>query len=147
MKTFIIYVLIAIWFYNLALGAGAGYAALRLWSSRHQDLIREMGLFLSGFVVDTLGSVVLVFVASDVKLTWKFTSVWFISTLLSNLLRTPLVLVLIRGPKRLPKAIPPSSGELPPQVWHERFDQLEAKFAEVAAGLQRLRDAPKEGQV
>lgn len=125
MRTVILYFLVAVWFFNLALGAGAGYAALRLWSSRHQDLIRELGLFLSGFVVDTAGSAVLIFVANGVTLTWKFTAVWFGSALLSNLLRTPLILVLIRGPKRVSDAVLQTAGELAPAVWHERFDRLE----------------------
>lgn len=127
MKTIATWIFVVIWFINLVLGVGAGYAALRLWYSRHQPLLRELGLYINAFVIDVIASIVLLFVSKGVKLTWKFSAVLFISVFLGNILRAPLILLLIRGQKRKLIEAPEiqTSGELPPSIWHERFDRLE----------------------
>lgn len=126
MKTVALWVFVVIWFVNLVLGVGAGYAALRLWYSRHHPLISRLGPYMLAFVVDVLASVVMVFINRGVRLTWKFTTVWFISTLISNVLRFPLVLFLIKGaPRKLKPPETERTEETIPEIWHDRFDRLE----------------------
>lgn len=113
---------VAIWVIHLALGFGAGYAALRLWYSRHHPLIRWLGLYINAFIIDVCSAIVLIFVARGVQLTWKFSAVMFISTLISDILRAPLIFYLIKGQAPLPPAAgKAASGELPPQFWLEAF--------------------------
>lgn len=99
MKTVTTWVFVIIYLIHLILGIGAGYAALRLWYSRHVPLIKWVGLYINAFIIDVLSAIVLLFVARGVKLTWKFSAVMFISTLLSDIVRAPLIIYLIRGPE------------------------------------------------
>lgn len=114
---------IVVWFVHLIVGIGAGYAALRLWYSRHHPLIKWVGLYMNAFIVEVLSTIALLFVARGVTLTWKFSSVLFVSALLGDLLRAPLILYLIRGPAKEP-LLPRSaetSGGMPPQFWLDAF--------------------------
>jgi hypothetical protein len=125
-KSIATWIFVVIWFGHVALGAGAGYAALRLWYSRHHPLIGRLGLYINAFIIDVLSAIVLLFVARGVTLTWKFATVMFVSTLLSDVIRAPLILYLIRGPAHtaiLPSA-QPTSGALPPEEWMERIRKI-----------------------
>lgn len=133
---------VLIWFSHLALGIGAGWAAVRLWYFRHHPLIRWVGVYITAFIVDVLSSVVLVFVARGVKLTWKFSTVMFVSALMCNVLRAPLIFYLIRGPQALSlPAHPETSGNLPPEYWLEAFRKIVKE--EVAAQLAELKRTPQ----
>lgn len=119
MRTFITLFFVVIWFIHLILGVGAGYATLRLWRSRHHPLMKWVGLYMNAFIIDVLSAVVLLFMAKGVVFTWKFTTVMFVSTLLADVVRAPLILYLILGPGDVPAlpAGPSNSGQLPPQFW------------------------------
>lgn len=113
-----------IWVVHLALGFGAGYAALRLWYFRHHPLIKWVGIYVTAFIVDVASAIVLLFVAKGVRLTWTFSAVMFISTLISNFFRAPLIFYLIRGPE--PLSLPaetPDSGNKPQELL-EAFRQI-----------------------
>lgn len=129
---------VIIWFTHLALGVVAVVAGTRLWRSRHIPLLKWLWFYLNAFVIDVLSAIVLLFVARGVKFTWKFTAVMFVSTLLSDIARAPLLFSLIRGRADVPAKEQESSGELPPQVWHERFDRLEMKVQELIEQMRRL---------
>lgn len=124
MRTIATLLFVIIWFIHLILGVGAGYAALRLWYSRHHPLIRWVGLYINAFIIDVLSAIVLVFVGRGEKLTWRFMAVLFISTFLCDMVRAPLILYLIRGPATAPLPMvhePETSGALPPQYWLDAF--------------------------
>lgn len=119
------YVFVAIWFIHIGLGAGAGYASLHLWSLRRHPLIKWMGLYINAFIIDVLSAIALLFVMKGVTLTWKFTAVLFISTLISNIFRAPLIFYLIKGPQELPLPVEKeTSGESPPEHWEQYFEQM-----------------------
>lgn len=118
MKTIVTLIFVVIWFIHLILGVGAGYAALRLWHSRHHPLIKWVGLYMNAFIIDVLSAILLLFMARGVTLTWKFATVLFVSTLLSDIVRAPLILYLIKGPAKSPLPLPyETSGELPKEFW------------------------------
>lgn len=126
-RTAALFIFIISWLVHVGLGAGAGYAALRLWYFRHHPLIKWMGVYILAFIIDALSAIVLLFVAKGVKFTWKFSTVMFVSALVSNLFRAPLIFYLIRGPQFLPGAEPSvepeRSGEMPPEFW-ESFRKI-----------------------
>jgi hypothetical protein len=119
------YIFVAIWFIHIGLGAGAGYAALRLWYLRANPLIKWMGLYMNAFIIDVLSAILLLFVTKGVTLTWKFSTVLFVSTIISNIFRAPLIFYLIKGPQALP-LVPDEekSGELPPAHWEKYFEKM-----------------------
>jgi hypothetical protein len=116
MKAVITWFSVVVFLFNLALGAGAGYAALRLWSSRHHPLIWRLGIYLNAFIVDALISIVLLFVARGVRFTTTFAAVMFTGTFISNMARIPLIVYLIKGPRPVPAKVP-VSGDLPTDFW------------------------------
>lgn len=101
-KTVALFTFVIIWFGHVALGVIAVVAATRLWSSRRFPLLKWLWLYLHAFLVDVISAVVLLFVARGVKFTWKFTAVMFASTLLSDIVRAPLLFSLIRGKAAAP---------------------------------------------
>lgn len=122
MRTFINLLFVIVYIIHLTLGIGAGYAALRLWYSRHHPLIKWVGLYINAFIVDVLSAIVLLFMAKGVVFTWKFATVMFVSTFVCDMIRAPLILYLIRGPSVTPPTLPvtpSSSGDMPPQFWIE----------------------------
>lgn len=128
---------IVIWLIHVGLGAGAGYAALRLWFLRHHPLMKWVGVYIIAFIVDALSAIVLLFVAKGVKFTWKFSTVMFISTLISNVMRAPLIFYLIRGPEPLGSSAAgevEKSGEQPPQFSMDEFRQIVREEIERAKG-------------
>lgn len=127
---------VVIWFIHLAMGVVAVVAATRLWRSRHVPLLRWLWLYINAFLIDVLSAVVLLFVARGVKLTWKFSAVMFVSTLLSDIARMPLLFSLIRGAAEQPaKRGPQTSGETLPEIWYERFDRLEERLTRIEEKL------------
>lgn len=114
-RTAALFIFIVSWLIHVGLGAGAGYAALRLWYFRHHPLIKWLGVYILAFIIDAISAIVLLFVAKGVKFTWKFSTVMFISALVSNLFRAPLIFYLIRGPQLLPNNEPEQPAqETPP---------------------------------
>lgn len=125
LRTASLILFVLIWFAHVALGMGAGWATVRLWYFRHHPLIRWVGVYMLAFIVDVIGAVILVFVARGVKFTWKFSAVMFVSTLVSNVFRAPLIIYLIRGPSTLSlPAEAETSGEKPPDYWLTEFRKI-----------------------
>lgn len=139
-----------IWVFHVGLGAGAGYAALRLWYFRNHPLIKWMGVYMLAFIIDVIGAIVLLFVAKGVRFTWKFSAVMFVSALLSNIFRAPLIFYLIRGPQLLPDTEPAKSGDQPPEFWLEAFRKIvreevrKARQVSKASALSRRRQPPRK---
>lgn len=136
MRTFVTLLFVIIWFIHLILGVGAGYAALRLWYGRHHPLIKWVGLYMNAFIIDVLSAVVLLFMAKGVVFTWKFATVMFVATFLSDIVRAPLILYLIRGPSDLPPlpVDPANSGQMPPQFWMDAFRKIVKEEIAAASG-------------
>lgn len=125
MKTAATWIFVIIWFIHLILGVGAGYAALRLWYLRHNQLIKWVGLYINAFIIDVLSAIAMLFMAKGVTLTWKFSAAMFISTFLGDIVRAPLILFLIRGPSALSLPVEPeTSGAKPPQFWLDEFRKI-----------------------
>lgn len=145
-KRVAVYVFVAIWFINVVLGVGAGYATLHLWSLRRHPLIRWMGLYMNAFIIDVLSAIVLLFVMKGVVLTWKFSTVLFISTLISNIFRAPLIFYLIKGPQELPLPLEKEkkSGELPPEHWEHYFEQMIEQNRSIEERLNHIDDELKK---
>lgn len=112
MKAIITWASVVIWLFHLVVGAGAGYAAIRLWGSRRQPLIRRMGLFLAGYVVEVISAVVLLFVAKGVVFTLKFSAVMFGLMLIADALRVFLILYIIKGPQAVPQGATSAANEI-----------------------------------
>jgi len=98
--------LIVVWFFHLTVGGMAGVAAwLRVWTRRYDDegkkdrLAYALTYSLSALPLDSLMAIVLVFMARGVKFTWKFTIVLFAFTLVEDLIRLPLIVLLIKPRK------------------------------------------------
>ena len=94
-----IWIFVVIWFLHLAVGAGAGYAALRLWRARRNPFIWRTGLYLCAMVVDLFASILLVFMARDVRFSWKFTIVMFAAAVIEDMIRLPLIIYVLKGPE------------------------------------------------
>lgn len=90
---------IGVWFFQLAVGAGAGFAAMKIWRARDDKFAFRLMLALHAPIINALMAIVLIFVARGVRLTWKFTITWFAGALLADLVVLPLVLLLIKGLK------------------------------------------------
>lgn len=116
----LIYVLVYIM--HLGLGAGAGYAALRLWSSRHHPLVWRVIVYIHGFIIEAITSLVLLFVARGTYFTRAFAAVLFIGMFLGDIVRIFLIAYLIKGPRQgdlLPQ--PKTSGAMDPDFWRQEF--------------------------
>lgn len=97
MKLAAVLIFVIIWFLYLAVGAGAGFAAWRIWPA-HKDLFtKRLLLFLHGLMADALTAIVLVFLAKGVQLTWKFSVALFAGALIKTIVSMPLLLMLMRG--------------------------------------------------
>jgi hypothetical protein len=90
---------IAVWFFQLVVGAGASFAAMKIWPAREDRFAFRLMLALHAPMVNALMAIVLIFMARGVMLTWKFTITWFAASLLGNLALLPLILLLIKGLK------------------------------------------------
>lgn len=91
---------IFVWFFTMVIGAGAGFAAMKIWPARKDKFAFRLLLALYAPMFYALNAIVLIFMARGVKLTWKFTTTWFIATLLADLAMLPLILLLIKGLKQ-----------------------------------------------
>jgi hypothetical protein len=89
--------MVVLYFVHLLVGAGAGFTVLRLWYYRGNPLIRRMAIYLHSAPIMAVTSIVLIFMAREVQLTWKFSIVWFAGTLLADLTRLPFVFYMLRG--------------------------------------------------
>jgi hypothetical protein len=89
--------MVVLYFVHLLVGAGAGFTVLRLWYYRGNPLIRHMAIYLHSAPIMAVTSIVLIFMAREVQLTWKFSIVWFAGTLLADLTRLPFVFYMLRG--------------------------------------------------
>jgi hypothetical protein len=90
-------IFVIIWFLYLAIGAGAGFAAWRIWPAHKDRFTQCLILFLHGPIADALTAIVLVFLAKGVKFTWKFSIVLFAGALIKIAVSLPLLLKLMRG--------------------------------------------------
>lgn len=90
---------IAVWFFQLAVGAGAGFAAMKIWRVRDDRFAFRLIFALHAPMINALMAIVLIFMTRGVRLTWKFTITWFAGALLADLAILPLVLLLIKGLK------------------------------------------------
>lgn len=97
MKQIVIWTSVVYWFVHLGIGTGLGYAILRLWPNRRNPFVLRVGIYMHAAVVDVLLSIVLVFMAKGVQLTYKFWITWLIGSLLQDIVRVPLIVYIIRG--------------------------------------------------
>lgn len=100
MKTFAACTFVAIWFYHLLTGAGAWAAAYRIWPDRDNQFVRYTMIHLHAAMFDAIGAIVCLFLAKEVKFTWKFSVAIFTFMLIRDLVRLPLILYILRGPRR-----------------------------------------------
>jgi len=120
--SFTTYIYIAIYLFHLALGAGAGYAALRLWAGRHHPLIWRLMIYMHGFIIEALTSVVLVLVSRGTYFTHEFAAVLFTGLLLGDAVRSTLIAYLIKGPAESDLlAQSETSGDKDPEFWRHEF--------------------------
>jgi hypothetical protein len=120
--TLAIIIYIAVYMLHLALGAGAGYAALRLWPARRHPLVWRVIIYMHGFIIETITSVVLLFVARGTYFTQAFAVVLFSGMFLGDVVRAFLIAYLIKGPPDgdvLTKAV--TAGEQDPDFWRREF--------------------------
>lgn len=118
----LLFLYVLIYIVHLALGAGAGYAALRLWPARHHALVWRVIVYMHGFIIEAVTSLVLLFVAKGTFFTQKFAAVLFTGMFLGDIVRSFLIVYLIKGPaegKLL--ASPETSGAKDPDFWRREF--------------------------
>lgn len=100
MKLTAAWIFVAIWFYHLIVGIGSWAAAYRIWPERQNKFVRYTMYHLHAAVFDALGAIVCVFLAKDVRLTWKFSIAMFAFIFIRDSVRLPLVLYILRGPRK-----------------------------------------------
>lgn len=118
----LLFVYVLIYILHLALGAGAGYAALRLWPARRHPLVWRVIVYMHGFIIEALTSLVLLFVARGTFFTQAFAAVLFTGTLLGDVVRSFLIVYLIKGPTNgalLQQS--ETSGSKDPEFWRNEF--------------------------
>lgn len=122
MSKFLIFVYVLIYILHLILGAGAGYAALRLWGSRHHPLVWRVIVYIHGFIIEAVTSVVLLFVARGTYFTQSFAAVLFAGMFLGDIVRAFLIAYLIKGPAdEHPLSKAETSGAKDPDFWRNEF--------------------------
>lgn len=126
----VIWTSVVIWFFHVFIGAGAGFAAWRLWPDRDNPFIRRVIIALHQSIIGALWAICLLFLSRDVRLTWKFSIVLFGGTAIMDCVTLPLLLYIIRGPRLEKTDTPNRSGDKPPEYWEDRFDRIEAKLDE-----------------
>ena len=124
MKTFALWFFVVIWFYHLVVGAGAGFAAWRLWPERKIRFVKYTMIHLHAAILDSLSAIVLLFLAKGVHLTWKFSAALFAFTVMRDCVRLPLIFYVMRGPKATEGLTDAKrSGEMAPEYWQNEFRQ------------------------
>lgn len=106
--------LVILFFIHLLIGAGAGFAILRLWYYRDNPLIRRMAIYMHAAPVTALTSIVLLFMARGVTLTWKFSITLFAGTLLADLVRLSFIVYVCRGDNPHTSTVPEKIAPKPP---------------------------------
>lgn len=114
---------VVIWFLHLSIGFGAAFAAWRMWPDRDNPFIQRMIVFLHALMFSALWAIVLLFLSKGVRLTWKFSIALFGGTLLMDGIMLPLILYVIRGPRREKTDVPNRSGDKPTDYWQKEFRQ------------------------
>jgi hypothetical protein len=124
-KRVAVWTFVIVWFLHLLIAAGAGYAAWRLWPERENKFVNYSMIHLHAAILDGLGAIVLLFLAVNVRFTWKFSLVFFSFALLRDVVRVPLIFYIIRGPqaKQNGEIHATQSGELPPEVWEGKMTE------------------------
>jgi hypothetical protein len=118
-----IWAFVVVWFFHLAVGFGAGFAAWRMWPDRENPFIQRLIVTLHALMFSALWAIVLLFLSRGVRLTWKFSIALFGGVLIMDAIMLPLILYIIRGPGREKTEIASRSGELPPDFWKQEFRQ------------------------
>lgn len=122
MNKALIFIYVLVYILHLVLGAGAGYAALRLWPARHHPLVWRVIVYMHGFIIEAITSLILLFVARGTFFTQAFAAVLFTGMFLGDVVRTFLIVYLIKGPaegKLLSQA--ETSGSKDPDFWRNEF--------------------------
>ncbi len=118
---------VIVWFLHLLIAAGAGYAAWRLWPERENKFVNFTMIHLHAAIVDGLSAIVLIFLATSVVFTWKFSLALFSLALIRDIVRAPLIFYIIRGPSGTNGGDTQTanrmvqSGELSPDFWEEKM--------------------------
>lgn len=89
--------LVILYLIHLLIGAGAGFAILRLWYYRDNPLVKRMAIYMHAAPIGALTSIVLLFMAKGVTLTWKFSITLFAGTLLADIVRLSFVVYVLKG--------------------------------------------------
>lgn len=135
----LLFIYVLIYIMHLALGAGAGYAALRLWRSRHHPLVWRVIVYIHGFIVEAITSLVLLLVARGTYFTQGFAAVLFTGMFLGDIVRVFLIAYLIKGPKQADLlSQPETSGSKDPDFWRKEFRAIVRE--EVMSALSKERE-------
>lgn len=94
-----IWVFVAIWLFHLVVGIASWAAAFRIYESGGNRFVRWTMVHLHAAVIDAVGAVVMIFVARQVHFNWAFAITMFASALLRDIVRLPLLLYILRGPR------------------------------------------------
>lgn len=100
-KTIFIYLFVVIWLGHLITGAGAGFAAYRIWPERKLKFVLFTMIHLHAAMLDSISAIVLLFVSKGVVFTWRFSIVLFGFAFIRDIVRLPLIMYVLRGPKAL----------------------------------------------
>lgn len=114
----LIFVYVLVYLLHLALGAGAGYASLRLWPSRHHPWVWRVIVYIHGFIIEAITSIVLLLVSRGTYFTPVFAAVLFTGMFLGDVVRTFLIAYVIKGPRQTDLlSRPETSGSKDPDYW------------------------------
>lgn len=104
MNSKIIYLFVVLWFIHVLTTSGAGVAVtLRLWRDRDDWLAKLLIVLMGAVAVMALQAILLVFMtapARSVRLNWKFTTTWFATTFVIDVLISIFAVGMIRARKR-----------------------------------------------
>lgn len=98
--------MVILFFIHLLIGAGAGFSILRLWYYRDNPLVKRMAIYMHAAPIGALTSIVLLFMAKGVTLTWKFSITLFAGTLLADIVRLSFVVYVLKGDNPHTSAVP-----------------------------------------
>lgn len=93
----VLWISVVYWFIHLGIGTGVGYAILRLWPNRRNVFVWRVAIYMHAAIIDVIQSIVLVFLAKGVTLTYKFWITWVVGSILMDAVRVPLIIYVIRG--------------------------------------------------
>lgn len=113
-----VYVFVVVWFFHLGVGAASWAASVRIWRESDNKFVYFTMVHLHAAVFDAAGAIVLAFVAQGVIFTLKFGVVLFASALIRDVVRLPLVLYILIGPRRRGDGSMVDEKDKPPQPEH-----------------------------